>query len=589
MTMGLVPDDADGLTPQFALHVADLNALAARCDAMCLTAGVQLGDAVPGLYDLSSQFASLSEMLVNEGGAKPAETLETVAHDLLATGTALAQEREAVAAVITLNAVLTRRIGDLADNVRFLSSVVSNVKIEIATINEGELRLEGFADNLKQLASKSEQTVTAFQATHQTLIKQLQWTAKAQSAFVSLHGAKFATASQEISSSLGAVSDRRQTIASVAGQIGGLTQQIGAQIAQCVVALQIGDSTRQRLEHAAEALAIAADVASEPMFEGEPIDDTPGRRDRIVAGICGLAAIQTDEATTEFAREVGTVAYLIEQITTAALALTERGQALGSTPGATTGSFLADLESKLASASDLIEECGHSRKLVDDTGERVIASVLGLQDLATNVAAMATDMMIIGTNAVVTSYRLGTKGIPLSVIAQHLRNHAVRVTDAVKLVSPALDKVMEAAKQFTSAREGQDAGSMEEMALRITEALAAFKAGDAAVAEVGNRLDVEVTAVGGVLRQASDALQDIDDLEARLLDVADIVGTLASAESDDDGGSVPPSLDRRLRERYTMGSERAIHDAFFANWSREVASQARVSTIDDGQDASVWL
>ena len=558
--------EPESLNAQLASFETTLKALASRCDAMCLTAGIKLGNAVPSLYDLSNRFSSLSSMLINEDGSKPVRTLERVARDIMTIGTALSIERDSVESLIAINRILSQRIIGLAEHVRFLSAVVSNVKIEIATI-EGEHRLEGFADNLKQLASKSEATVSSFQQTHRILIRQLQRTAHAQSNFVSSHGAKFKIASEEITASLGVVSSRRAATSGIAAEIGAITQQIGAKIAQCVVALQIGDSTRQRLEHAGEGLTLVADFIADPDSGGVEhaagVDDKADWLDRIAARVCSLEAAQTTRAGEEFSAEIETIANLIAQITDASTTLNEKSWALIAAPKDGSRSFLADLEAKLASAGDLIDECGKSRKLVDDTAEKVIASVTDLHRLAENVAAMATDMMIIGTNAVVTSYRLGTKGIPLSVIAQHLRSHAVHVTDAVKLVSPALDKVRDAAKQFALAREGQDASSMSGLTDRISEALAAFQAGDSAVAEVHQRLDAEVSTVSGVLRQAADALDDADAIEIELKAVTQTIeAVLADAAPLDAEEDLPPSLDKRLRATYTMGSERSIHDGF---------------------------
>jgi hypothetical protein len=565
-----------------------LNRLASRCDTMCLTAGVQLGEAAPKLFDLSSSLASLSEMLVNKEGAQATSSLEAVAREIMAIGSTLARERDAIGNLINLNDVLTRRIEELSDHVRFLSSVVSNVKIEIAAIEEGEVRLEGFADNLKRLAEKSNLTVKAFQSTHRMLVKQLQRAGKAQSTFIGSHGIKFLEASNEISASLSAVSERRKVIAGIAAEISKLTQQIATEVSQCVVALQVGDSTRQRLEHASASLSTGADVIAGKDIEGSiEEDDGAERREWIAARLCALTSILTTEATNEFAKEIGTIAYLIKNIGDATVALTDKSRGLVASPSDGSHSFLRDLEIKLAAAAELIEECAQSRQLLDDTAEQVVASIQSLQRLAADVAGMATDMTIIGTNAVVTSYRLGQRGIPLSVIAQHLRSHAIQVTDAVTVVSPALDAVLDAAKQFTSAREGQDARSMGALATRLTEALSAFQSSDRVVDETRERLDAEVAAVGGVLRQARDALGEIDDVETELLGLADTTSELGEASADgtypDD--TFPQPLAGLLRKRYTMGSERSLHDSFFV----DVMEPQGAAPVAVETDASLWL
>ena len=511
-----------GLEQRIRVQAAALKTLATRCDAMCLTAGVRLTDAVPGLHELAGRFLSLSKMLVDDESLQPVRSLEAVARDIVEIGTAMATERDAVTKMTKLNHVLARRIGDLVDSVRFLSAVVSNIKIEIAAINERDMRLEGFVDNLKQLAIKSSATVEAFKTTHGKMDELLRRTAAAQSIFVATHGAKLETASHEIRSSLEAVWTRRRAVSDIASDVGTITRQIADQIAQCVVALQMGDSTSQRLEHAGGTLEVAAELVSgrdiANVIEPDIGGDEPALRAGMGGQVCRLSSLLVRETTGEFVSNVRDVKTLIEQISSAGRELVGRSGDLVASPGDKSRGFLADLEGKLASAHGLIDECSRSRRLVDGTAEQMVAAFLDLRSLADSVASMAIDMTIIGTNAVVTSYRLGSKGIPLSVIAQSLRSQAVQITDAVKLVNPAVGHVLDAAQAFTAARKGQNAGSMESLTKLIADAIAAFRAGDGTVLQVHDCLEAEVAGIGNVLLQARAALGGIDKVDLDLQD-----------------------------------------------------------------------
>ena len=84
---------------------------------------------------------------------------------------------------------------------------------------------------------------------------------------------------------------------------------------------------------------------------------------------------------------------------------------------------------------------------------------------------MALDMTIVGTNAVVTSHRFGNRGAALSVIAQHLRAHALHVADELARIRPILADVLRSGASFASSRQGQDASSMGEASAGMTQAL----------------------------------------------------------------------------------------------------------------------
>ena len=113
-------------------------ALAARTDAMCLTAALKLGAAVPDLVTLSQRFEALSSLLIEGESLAATRGLEGVASDIAMVGTGLAAERETLLNLISLNHVLSIRIEEIARNIRFLVSVVANVKIEIVSIGTTE-------------------------------------------------------------------------------------------------------------------------------------------------------------------------------------------------------------------------------------------------------------------------------------------------------------------------------------------------------------------------------------------------------------------------------------------------------------------
>ena len=53
----------------------------------------------------------------------------------------------------------------------------------------------------------------------------------------------------EIAASVPAIHVRRREIAEALSEIGCPSQRVGTQIDQCVMALQVGDRTYQRIEH----------------------------------------------------------------------------------------------------------------------------------------------------------------------------------------------------------------------------------------------------------------------------------------------------------------------------------------------------
>jgi hypothetical protein len=112
-------------------------------------------------------------------------------------------------------------------------------------------------------------------------------------------------------------------------------------------------------------------------------------------------------------------------------------------------------------------------------------------------------MTIIGTNAIVKSFRLGQRGAGLSIIAQHLRSHALKVAEGITLLTPAMAKARSAATDFTTALAGQDAARMEALADRAAEVATAFARVGIQTTQAMQQLESETAGVATILRRAA--------------------------------------------------------------------------------------
>ena len=574
---------------QLAVEARVVENVAIRCDAMCLTAGTHLANAVPGVSELSGQFSSLCTMLEGENVLAATRDLEEIAASVVAIGQALGSERETLGQLTKLNGALSRRIADVFTDVRLLSAMVSSVKIELASIDQEGERLEGFATNLEMLAKRARDMLVGFRDTHNTLMEHLRKTVTAQSAFESANQVKLSQVASDIVTSLAVVSERRAFIATMASEIGGSTQRIGMQIGRTVVALQAGDMTRQRLEHVGHALKIASALALAAPLDNlkvPPLDDTNAAlRQAISMRLCALQAKQIAGAGDDFASDISTIGLLLAQVVETKESLLRRSDDLiGSNGVGNAQSFLGDLEQKLVVARALIDRCRESRVLVDATAETVIATVIDLKEPIADIASMAIDMTIIGTNAIVTAYRLGSRGEALSVLAQHLRSNALQIADGVTALHPALGEVLQSAERFVASRKGQDAAALGTLGTRMETALGAFQAADAALSDLHRRLDHEVHAVSATLRRAVAGLEAAKESDAALARSAATVRHVDGIDEVTDGSlEADEWIDAAIRKTYTMQQERVIHDGFLS------LPEGEGPVVAEAADADMWL
>ena len=300
----------DGQTAAALRQTADaVSRTFAPCERSCLDIGARLGDAIPVLSDLSGLFRELSQSLESEELRAAGLDLKTVSDQIESTAKALSGESQALVDLVALNQAIAERIANLSESGRTISMLVFNVKIEAASLSDLGEDMHGFVDGLHQLAQRAQQALNQYRLTHGKLYDLLHGSSEAQKRFQESHQARLLSIAGEIAASIGEVGDRRRETAEALSEIGARSQRVGSQIGQCVVALQVGDSTCQRIEHVRRALHLAAQ-GLEPKSADDAWAGFRAALDRnainaAVAAICRLQSRQLDAALGDFSRRDG--------------------------------------------------------------------------------------------------------------------------------------------------------------------------------------------------------------------------------------------------------------------------------------------
>lgn len=564
--------DADAISRTFA-----------QCEQTCLKVGARLGDAIPGLSDLAGLFETLSLSLESDEFHAAGLDLQAVARDIEATGNELDDESKALAALLGLNKGIATQITNLSASVRTIAALIFNVKIEAASLQQSADNMIDFADGLQRLVIKAQRALDEYQSRHNKLYGLLQRSCETQTRFQKGHQARLLSIAAEIVGSLEDVAERRREIASALAEIGAQSQHIGMQIGQGVVALQVGDSTRQRIEHAHKALHVAADgLEAGPtshIWAGLVDAQDEIEPDSIAARICRLQSLQVDAALDDFAREMNNIESLLQGLSDDAGELATRGKALFGSNSSGANSFLEDLEQKLKAAHDIIDECRRARAVVDQATSSVGVTMADLNERAAGLAEIVVDMTMIGMNAILKSSRLGQRGKGLNIIAQELRNCATGVVLGIKALPPALQEVITFVEQFSEAGRAHNAEHMTALGERMSVAIASFRLSGAKMTDALTRLGKDTEGVRTILDEATSRLADRNDVTETLLQATTSIDELAFriADPDDSGAQDAILIDRLLRGNYTMACERQIHDAFIGDASGQPPVNSWVS------------
>ncbi len=579
--------DVRALAEEFETQAAALGETFSRFEQACLDVGARLGEAVPGLENLATMFDALSGALESGGIVKACVDLATTSADLTQAAGDLTEEGCALVDLVGASKQIGAHIDELFDCIQTISAVVSLLKIESASIREHRDDMAAFTNRLHDLAENARHALSEYRDTHRKLDEVLRAATEAQAAFQRSHRGSLEAIAAEIRSGLAAVDERRKRTAGALHEVGARTREIGDRIGQCVFSLQVGDSTRQRVEHAQAALHFWRDLA-EGRASGRVDDEARElfalQGEEFTTRLCRLQARQLEGAYGEFRSEMESISQTLPLLAHEAGALAGYERELFGADGSDAGSFLETLEKKLAAARDMVEACRCARAVVDNAASTVVMTMDDLRRRTHGLLEIVVDVTIIGTNALLRSKRLGDRGKGISLIAQELRANGEQIGKGIQSLPLALDRVVGNVKRLAQAGQHLESGRLAELDERMSSAIGAFAANGQQTSEALARLENEGRGVHAVLDQASAALAGHQDTGPTLIAAAEAMDEIAERLGEaGDSSEIDLTLDRCLWPVYTMASEWRIHEGFTGRDAK--ASQAVASSSGEIADA----
>jgi uncharacterized protein YukE len=545
-----------------------VRAMSQTVDNGLLVVGDRLSSAVDVLGALTRRFESLPEELETDALRAASTSLEEVSKHIPAMADALVQEKTTLSRLSGHNQVVGASVAQLKKTVSVISVLAMNAQIESAHINMASEDFAAFAKEIVRLSKKAEATIEDYIGEHAKLAGLLAEAGQAHERFLSTQDETMNVAGQKLAESLRTIETRRRRAADVAAEIGTTSKNIGDEIGAVVMGLQIGDTTRQRLEHVVDTLEACASIG-EPGGSGEKVPPwaqglAKGQHNGLVAVILRMESAQLEHAAKEFDVKLRKVVGSLHQLDAEASGIVRLGGTTFGSEEYGNRSFLEDLEESLRRANGLISQCEAARRNVDAVIATLAASLDGLLARITSVKDVETEMRLVGLNTALKCGRLGSQGRTLSVISHELRAYANQtVEDADKLTS-SLKEISKVAEQFKRDRQEWSGGRLSDMKQRLAASCDPFLACGARVGQALDALSTQGRGVGQTLDETASDLRWHTDITQALKSACGrlslIAANLPGAALDED------DLARRLESfsqgRYTMASERGIHGQF---------------------------
>jgi hypothetical protein len=544
--------------------------------------GDELGEAIAILERVSSVFRGLFEEFEGETLATATANLTTASSRISTLGGLLGGARGSLDDLAGSAGTITRRVAHMQEAIRSIGVLTVNARIEVAALSGTGEDFSTFTTEIGRLLTVARKSLSDFDRDLLDLRGHIREAHSGQADFDALQGEAIQLILGRLKEGVGSIAAHHARAASGASAVEERSRQVGQRIATAIMALQIGDITRQRVEHVEQALGRLNRRATGTAEEAES---------RLIFMVCRLESAQLSATARELDLAIGSIVAAHSGLASDAHAISRLGAAAYGASQSKQSAFLPELEHSVRSALDSLERYRRAKASVERLVASVSDAVAGLDRHIAMVQSLETNIRIMGLNTTLKCSRLGQEGAALSAIAHELRAFGNQTSEDADEITAQLKAIVAVAASLSDS--GQ-AGTTAE----ITELCDLMTGSVAKLGEVGASLDAALGALQGDCGRVASLLEQT---VPKVKFYQDIVGLLDGAAADlartaDEIGADIDSLapDERnvltaIAASYTMASERDIHDTLVCAWDGGIApatssnpkSPPPASSLDD--------
>lgn len=339
--------------------------------------------------------------------------------------------------------------------------------------------------------------------------------------------------------------------------VSGEAEAMSREVNNLVVSMQFQDITRQQMDHAREALAeIRADL------DGVAIGET--------AGICALQSAQLAHCSGELETAVAEMTSSLRSIAVRAAASAASIHGMFVLADEVGGSSIGDMEQGMASIAASFAENVVTNRTLTATMLTVTQAMAEITAFAEDIDYIGSEIRLIALNAIIKSVQAGRDGAAFSVIAETVKRQSVEVCNQAAAVVAIIDAIGGhiAALQLTIGGGEGDIPAGTAACIhqeRLAETFANLKQFSERVRSLLERTDAASAALVGCVDRALSAMDggEIGSLlrQGVIAELERLVHCMGGVRSGGGAAAAALSLESRAG-RYTMGSERRVHQMF---------------------------
>ncbi len=375
------------------------------------------------------------------------------------------------------------------------------------------------------------------------------------------------------------IGKHRKLLVERAGRVRAVAGGIQSKLASTLSAMQVGDITRQRIEHCQSSLRILSEYLESPAAAGL----TGEQRESLSLIIRKLVSLQLNQSIADFDRDTAKIVVTVASFRSDLSQIEALRAAMTDTDGGDNDNAIRQLESGVAAARGAVREIEDVAHHAGELSRSTSDTVRELLDGIGTVKVVRTDIHYMALNTNLRCSKIGEEGKAINVVTAELRNFAAALDETAEKILAELQTLEIAANKLTSVHGEEGEQSLDQ---RLENALENIRS-------VGDRMDAQMLALND---QSRTAVGEMDISLARLNFNAELGEVLRSCadEMELDGdvfeapglGAALAEVGGRIARLYTMVTERELHAAVLGTEPPvEAAVVVAVMSDDDIDDA----
>ncbi len=558
-----------------------LATLASGLDARFVEAGGALAQAYQIVETLVKSLEGVTSALDREAADAAVQDMRAIADRLTRLPAMQSRRQEALVTIGGAGEALRTPMAQFHRTLRFLRICGLNIKVAAA----GAAEFSGFADTMFEKIDVAEEQMSSFGQEIDGLSSGISEALEAEKLLADECTRVIPEVPMRLDRDALALQDHQARLGELAVRIAQVAREIRTRLATALGALQIGDITRQRLEHVVTGLSTMDAALREA--SGLAAEDITLIEEHILA----LLAAQAADAVEEFRSQARILAQSLRAIgpqATALLALKDDGKDGGGAQGdGDDDHVLHVLERSIEEVRSVTGRLQQADELSDRLGTATSATAESLGRRIAAVQRVKNDVQQMAWNTDLRCRRMGADGQGLAMIATEIRNFSNHLEMLTNGISGTFEQLVDAAAEMRA--QAESAGKVD-AGKALTASLDCVRDGGDRMREGLSGLDRDAATVGDILRQTTENV----DCDAEIGDaLGEAVTQLAAAAGDP--AMLPEAPPAALGEilaaihaSYTMASEREVHKRFALAGGVAEMEEAPAQGDDDDDDDGLF-